>query len=918
MAGERRGRRGVWRGTAALLSLAAPALADPVQLAQSASPQPEPTNIGRVTTGGGNAGTSVNSVKPSFTGTRAQAKAAEHAAVNKIIVQPQSEILKYPDVNVAQALSRLPGISLETDTGEGRFIDIRGLDADLNATTFDGVRIPPSNLSSPTGGGRAVAYDVLPTALVGGIEVSETLRPEDDAEGLGGLVNLLPRRVPADGQPFVSGTAGIGVQSLRGTEITEYGGTVGGSFGLAAGAMPWDQPARGSGFFANSKPFSFLLTFQQHNDFRGIDDNEPGYSNTAGEPVSLLNSITLRNYLYHRRRRDFGGEFDFDPNPDDHFFVRYADAGYNEHANKDYLAFSGLDSGIPANGGSGVIYPGDPSGRTFLAPAAVVQRTSTDTEEELRNQILEFGGRDVIDDRFKLDYHGAYALGSDKFPTAFGSSFTFTDPATGLPTVPLSYRYVQQPSHFAFQTLDGANLLDQNAYTGGQNSNSPSSSRDSEWSGAVNLEVPFAALTPEDDFKTGAFLRLRNRILQTTGGTTINLPGTLANYTSGPDLVFYDGFYNIGPSINTGAVNGFPGLVPAPYDPTAFQRDHENIYGGYFQYSGKLGNWSWLAGMRLESTFGDYAEAPGQANAVDFRHAYTSYFPSVHVKYDITPTMDVRAIYSTAIGRPGFQQISPGASFTPAGSGGPAVTVGNPQLSPEYADAFDLFWEDYLPNGGKISFGAFDKELNTYIFQKTIFAVAGGPGFPNQLIPSIVPPTLIGQIVPVTTYLNSGPSRVYGLEGEWTQDFTFLPAPWDGFGVDANFTYNQSEAQIQRDRGDGVIANETLQLPQTSPWNFNASLFYEKDPYQFRLAANYVSKDLYSLGGSKATDTYVQQRFRLDFSASYQFNKNLQFYFYAHNLTDQALKYTQTAAQSLLIQREFYGVDVMGGVRFVY
>jgi TonB-dependent receptor len=246
------------------------------------------------------------------------------------------------------------------------------------------------------------------------------------------------------------------------------------------------------------------------------------------------------------------------------------------------------------------------------------------------------------------------------------------------------------------------------------------------------------------------------------------------------------------------------------------------------------------------------------------------------------------------------------------------VNVGNPALSPEYADSFDVFWEDYLPNGGKISLGGFDKELNTFIFQKTIFAVAGTPAFPNGLIGPVVPPTYIGQNIALTTYLNSGSSRVYGIEGEWTQQFLFLPAPWDGFGVDTNFTYNQSSAQIQRDRGDGVVVNETLQQPQTSPWNFNASLFYEKGPYQFRLAANYVSKDLYSLGSTKATDTYVQQRFRLDLSSAYQINKNLQLYFYAHNLTDQALKYTQTAAQSLLLQREFYGIDVMGGIRFNY
>jgi TonB-dependent receptor len=417
------------------ISPAAQISAAPVQLAQS-SANGAPTDIGRVTTSGGNAGPDSIQVKPSGTGTRAQAKAAEHRAINKIIVQPQSEIEKLPDISIAQALSRLPGISLETDSGEGRFIDIRGLDADLNATTFDGVRILPSNLSSPTGGGRAVAYDVLPAGLVGGIEVSETLRPEDDAEGLGGLVNLLPRQPKADGQPFLSATAGLGLEALRDTQILDYGLTAGASFGIQTGQGPFDHPVAGSGFLSNPKPFTFLITTAQHNDYRGVDDFEPSYSDNqpGGAPDKLLSGIDLRHYLYNRRRFDHGGEFDFDPNDTDHFFIRYAVAGYNEHAEKDFLNFSGLDSAY--NLGTPYFYPGDPMHHTFQAPVGTVLvngvpttygpqafRTNTDTEEELRNQILEWGGRDVLFDTVKIDYHGAYpkARTSSRRPTARAS-----------------------------------------------------------------------------------------------------------------------------------------------------------------------------------------------------------------------------------------------------------------------------------------------------------------------------------------------------------------------------------------------------------------------------------------------------------------------------------------------------------------
>ena len=144
-----------------------------------------PTDIGRTTTKG-QQGPSQEVVKPSATINRADAIEEKKEAPNIIEVQPLSEIIKLPDINMAEALQRIPGISLETDTGEGRFINIRGLDSDLNGTTYGGVRLPASNPSSPFNGGRATAFDTFPTGIVGGVELTKTLRPDGDAEALGG------------------------------------------------------------------------------------------------------------------------------------------------------------------------------------------------------------------------------------------------------------------------------------------------------------------------------------------------------------------------------------------------------------------------------------------------------------------------------------------------------------------------------------------------------------------------------------------------------------------------------------------------------------------------------------------------------------------------------------------------------------
>lgn len=144
--------------------LIAQAYAVPV-FAQDASPAARPT-------------TALNAVViEAQRTTEGTARLAQEEAPNLINVMTVEQMRKLPDVNIAESVRRIPGISLETDTGEGRYINIRGLDADLNSTTFGGLRLPPSNNASPFGGGRAVALDAIPTGLVGAITVTKTNMP---------------------------------------------------------------------------------------------------------------------------------------------------------------------------------------------------------------------------------------------------------------------------------------------------------------------------------------------------------------------------------------------------------------------------------------------------------------------------------------------------------------------------------------------------------------------------------------------------------------------------------------------------------------------------------------------------------------------------------------------------------------------
>jgi len=204
--------------------------------------RPSVTDAGEVSTGGGG----VAAVAPDPTGTREQALAAKRAAPNLVEIRPSSEIRKLPDVNIAEALQRLPGVSLETDTGEGRFVNVRGLDSDFNSVTYGGVRLMPSNQASPLGGSRAIALDSIPAGLVGAIELVKSNRPDQDAESLGATIELVPRPIPQSGRPFIEVTGAGGAEPLRGSPRVAGSVTFGGTFGLDEGTRPWEKPGEGT------------------------------------------------------------------------------------------------------------------------------------------------------------------------------------------------------------------------------------------------------------------------------------------------------------------------------------------------------------------------------------------------------------------------------------------------------------------------------------------------------------------------------------------------------------------------------------------------------------------------------------------------------------------------------------------------
>src|SRR5262249_14293393 len=134
-------------------------------------------------------------------------------------------ITSLPNANIADAVGRLPSVTLERDEGEGKYVQIRGTEPRLSNVTIDGVNVP-----SPESGVRQIKLDTIASDLVESVEINKTLQANRDGDGIGGSVNL--RTKTAENQPVVMfNSLGGFTPIIGGRGVTQFDGTVGARFG---------------------------------------------------------------------------------------------------------------------------------------------------------------------------------------------------------------------------------------------------------------------------------------------------------------------------------------------------------------------------------------------------------------------------------------------------------------------------------------------------------------------------------------------------------------------------------------------------------------------------------------------------------------------------------------------------------------
>src|SRR5467141_2462526 len=277
---------------------------------------------------------------PRMAETKAGALAVEQNAPNIVSALSGDEIRSLPNFNAAEAAGRIPGVSLERDEGEGKFVQVRGTEPRLSNVTINGVHVPGTEAS------RIAKLDDVPSDLLASIEVSKTLTADMEADAIGGSVTLVTKTPEDAPRGYVAGQ--YGQTALAGRNTYQGGFTYGGRFG---------QDGR----------LGLLLGGSADRNNRAIDDVEPVWGVFGG--TAAPTEWAMRDYRYGRRRFGFGGDLDYRFNANSQLYVKGLWSQFNNYGTNYIYDVAGTPT--PGAGGNGTI-PG----------ASLTRTTNTRTPKE--------------------------------------------------------------------------------------------------------------------------------------------------------------------------------------------------------------------------------------------------------------------------------------------------------------------------------------------------------------------------------------------------------------------------------------------------------------------------------------------------------------------------------------------------------
>ena len=788
----------------------------------------------------------------------ARALNQQRTADNTVTIISSDAIGRFPDPNIAEALQRAPGVGIERDQGEGRYINVRGAPSEWSAVSVDGIQIPSVDPTT-----RAVDLDTLPSDIVANLEVTKSLLPYQDADSIAGAVNITTR------SPF----------DRKGFALT---GMAGASYNQFGKGSDYRGSAAVSDTFGPDRQFGLLFSGSYSRTHRRPDNVENTWTQTADGP--RVTETLFKDYDTKRQRIAGTGAFEWRPSDATHAWVRGTYARFEDDEYRDRIGILWSDGALQAGS----------TDRT-----ATYRNTRIEKQVRHRKQVNEIWSatagieQRLGDGTIRADV--AYSESSQTYPRRDELLFR----STLRPTLSYDFSDADLPSYSLFQSKEhlqlGTFAFQENAYRS-------NTTKNDELTVAVRSDLPIGDFVT---FSAGGKYRERHinadeerlRDRRATAAPTQNLAGLLSDEESRN----FD--YALGQRFNTGLADAYFDATKAaaqrrlPQSLTADYIAEEKIFGLFGMAKYVKDGTTLVAGLRVETTDFD-AQAPsvsrtGAVTTARGRNGYADFFPNLTLRQAFTPNLILRAALSRAINRPNFPQIAPRVLESSEGNT-VRVESGNPDLKPTLSNNVDAGLEYYIRPLGVISVNGFYKDLSDYRYTLTSTGVYNGVG---------------GAIL--SRPVNARHGELYGVELNWQQQLSFLPGMLGGLGVFANYTYTKGSARF-----DGTYAGRSrFALPGQSTHMWNASVFYERGPVNLRVAYTKRSDYLDEINADNpALDLYWEGRGQLDVTGSVQLARGINLFAEGKNLTNTpGVRYFGERYRTY--EYEKFGYTIFGGLR---
>jgi TonB-dependent receptor len=859
--------RGLLASLLVTTALAAPGLAL-AQQAVSASPE-DPAEVDEVV----------------VTGQRAAQRAAiavKRSEFEVMDVISSDDIGKLPDHNTAAALRRIPGVSVQEDQGEPRFPVLRGLTSTYNRTTIDGAIV-----ASVDEAARTVPLDIVPSVMAGQVQVIKTVTPENDANAIGGVINITTRSAFDAGRPFFNGLASYGIYEQHGdvrNDDPSY------RLGFATGRTFGANDQWGVVVGASHEQLDYDIP-----QVEAADPSVREYT-AAGAPVNsgaatgngLQVPTQLRLFWYNntKTRDGVNGKIEWRPNTSFHWEA----SGLWAHMEDDEERIEYRIEPI------GNVTAQTPTSGTFASGRGIIGLNQPITEREISLARTAF--RWDATDQWLIDGSLVYSHAKLETPNTsvtfttrdaqaanYGFSYNtsdylpiFTPTGPGL-TNPASY-FLTQYRDTLLQTFENTTQAGLNAAfdDGGSDRN-------------LKAKFGFNLRTSEREYQNAQ----TNYALSSLNFDLVDSPGPT-------ELI--QGRYAIGNRINVAAVTDYFNANQALFTRSVAARtgDYEvteDVSAAYGQVSYRVGTFTALAGVRYEKTEVSSSSmqvktVPGPPpvttiTPVDTSGDYDNWLPSVHLRWDAMENLVLRAAWTNTIGRPNYSSLTAGENLTFNGNQA-LLSRGNPNLKPRESEGFDLSLE-YYPTDGLISVAVFSKDIENEIFTLTATERLDiGGATPQDVL--------------VTTPQNAQAATIKGLEVAFQQELYFLPSPFDGFGVSANATFLDTDF-IFLTNGGTVERHHSLFLQPDVVTN--ESIYYQRGPLEAKLSHNYIGGFLETVNDTiPNADQFWAGRHTFDASISWRFD-HVTVFIEGQNLSDAGRQENTGPGENYLQEKAEYG-----------